>query len=153
MRSNLVILWARQFEVKTTEISRLRYSRRGIKIQHTVNAAVRCLSRLCGLVFAEKRGAWFMPLHWAWNYRKLVGDVYNCCGFNPYLPPPLYAASRGLLQRVSQAIRILWLLSYLSNYIVLLDRIVIAKLNEYTETGNFIFEMFPVVFFFFFYIA
>lgn len=53
------------------------------------------------------------------------------------------------LQRVSQTIRILWLLSYLSNYIVLLDRIVIAKLNEYTEPGNFIpiFERFSVVFF------
>lgn len=52
------------------------------------------------------------------------------------------------LQRVSQAIRILWLLSYLSNYIVLHDRIVLVKLNEYTGPGNFIpiFEIFSAIF-------
>lgn len=41
-----------------------------------------------------------MPLHRARNYRKLVGDVYNCCGFNP-IPSMPHPAS---LQQVSQAI-------------------------------------------------
>jgi len=49
------------------------------------------------LDFAVSRlweGALLMPLHGARNYRKLVGDVYNYCGFNPR---PFYATSRRLV--------------------------------------------------------
>lgn len=45
------------------------------------------------VVLRLRGGALLMLLHRARNYRKLVGDVYNCCGFNPR---PFYATSRGL---------------------------------------------------------
>lgn len=85
-----------------------------------------------------------MPLHRAWNYRKLVGDVYNCCGFNP----ARYAASRGLAASFTSRTYPLTPIADLNNYIVLHGRIVVAKLNGYTEPGNFtpIPEMFSVGF-------
>jgi len=75
--SSLNLLQRREKEI--AEIS--RDSRMDIKTRHTMSAAVRCLSTLRCRVCGKAHGSCHCASQW--NYRKLVGDVYDCCRFNP----------------------------------------------------------------------
>jgi len=82
-----------------------------------------------------------MPLHGARNYRKLVGDVYNCCGFNPR---PFYATSRGLVASFTNRTYPLTPIADLNSYIVLYVALCRRKLNGGTKPETSIHEMFFV---------
>lgn len=88
-----------------------------------------------------RRCALFMPLHRARNYHKLVGDVYNCCGFNPR---PFCATSRGLAVSFTNRMYPLTPIADLNNYIVLYVALRRRKLNIYIESETSIREMFFV---------
>lgn len=82
-----------------------------------------------------------MLLHGARNYRKLVADVYNCCGFNPR---PFYATSRELAASFTNRAYPLTPITDLSSYIVLYVALCRRKLNGCTEPETSIREMFSV---------
>lgn len=81
-----------------------------------------------------------MPLHGVRNYRKLVGDVYNCCGFNPR---PFYATSRGLAASFTNCTYPLTPIADLSSYIISYVALCRHELNEGTEPEISIRETFP----------